>query len=54
MIYMKGCIGILELPKSVEELSHVHVVCNYDIAYQLREYSNVETDLVEEDRLNPY
>ncbi|KAL4580560.1 hypothetical protein LXL04_016759 [Taraxacum kok-saghyz] len=50
-IYMKGCTGVHELPESVEDLCNLHVVCNEEIAYQWREYSNVEIDLVEEDRL---
>ncbi|GJS38233.1 probable disease resistance protein [Tanacetum coccineum] len=50
-IYMKGCSGIHELPSSVEDLSYTKVVCNEEISYQWKEFPNVETTVMEEDRL---
>nr|GEW62721.1 probable disease resistance protein At5g66900 [Tanacetum cinerariifolium] len=50
-IYMKGCSGIHELPSSVEDLSNIQVTCNEEISYQWKEFSNVEINVVEEDRL---
>ncbi|KAD4179648.1 hypothetical protein E3N88_28239 [Mikania micrantha] len=50
-IYMMGCTGICELPLSVEELAHTHVVCNEEMYDQWLEFGNVKVERVEEDRL---
>ncbi|CAI9304509.1 unnamed protein product [Lactuca saligna] len=51
VIYMTGCTGLPpdQLPPSVKDLSHTHVVCNEQISYQWREFRNLEIHLVEED-----
>ncbi|KAD4179632.1 hypothetical protein E3N88_28223 [Mikania micrantha] len=50
-IYMMGCTGICELPLSVEELAHTHVVCNEEMYDRWLEFGNVKVERVEEDRL---
>ncbi|KAD4179628.1 hypothetical protein E3N88_28219 [Mikania micrantha] len=50
-LYMMGCTGICELPLSVEELAHTHVVCNEEMYDQWLEFGNVKVERVEEDRV---
>ncbi|KAJ9552654.1 hypothetical protein OSB04_016699 [Centaurea solstitialis] len=49
-INMKGCTGVHEIPTSAKELSDTQVICDEEILYHWQDFSNVEINVVEEDR----